>query len=394
LRGVGPKLGAALRRRGFDTVRSLLTWTPTRYFDERSVTPLGALMEGAHVVVEGTVARIRSIGPRFRSRLEVTVESSLDAPPPHGTVRLVWFRAGQHIEKRLSVGARIVARGRVDLFRGEPNIVHPTLDRSGGDETALGVRPNYAPLEGIPAGTFAGIMRRAAELYADLAHDRLSPELRARHALPALGAALRAVHCPPDDLAGLPLDAWNRGTTPFHARIGFEHMFLFELCLRMRRAEDAGVRAHAIASAADPVPPRLPGFPFDLTSAQVRAAEAILTDLSGERPMRRLLQGDVGSGKTIVALLAARRVAESGHQAALLVPTEVLAEQHFRTFSRVLEGTGVGVELVVGGLRAAARRRAELRVASGEARIVIGTHALLNRGLPWKSLALAVIDEQ
>jgi ATP-dependent DNA helicase RecG len=397
LSGVGPALGLALRARGVRTAGELAWLLPLGYHDERTVVSIAQLREGERQVSEGRVVSAR-VQPRGRGRrvAEVLLES-IDAPGQGGArLRLVWFRAPQGLLARFREGERFRVAGLVERFGGAFSMTHPQTERLGGGEAAqaAGIVPRYPPVPGVPPKTLVRAVARAVALVAPSWPDAVPAELRAEHALPSLGDTLRALHAPPAQLDAEALARWNEQRTEHHARLAFEEFFLLELALHKRRSEEFGVAGEALAERPQATARARAALGFALTAAQARVVEEICAELRTPQPMRRLLQGDVGSGKTAVAMLAAAHAISAGAQVAFMAPTEVLAEQHFRALAPLSQAMGLRAALMLGGERASHRRRARKELSEGRIDLVVGTHALLSEGVEFARLRLAIVDEQ
>jgi ATP-dependent DNA helicase RecG len=405
LAGVGGTIGQTLRARGIATLSDLIWHLPLGYEDERHVTPLTSLTPGVRQVTEGTVVRSGG-GGRMRGRpAEVVLEAESPGGGRVGELRLVWFRAPQGLIARFPAGARFRVSGVVESFRGQLQITHPETQRLGEGEsaTARGIVPRYAVIAGVPPRKLASCIHQAMQRAVHDLDEAVPESVRREQNLSTLTAALRALHAPPSDLSDDELARWNDGRTEHHARLAFEEFFLLELALFRRRITEQGV-------VAEPLVPRVstashPGyrpplervhdaFGFELTEAQRRVSNEIFMDLAQERPMRRLVQGDVGCGKTAVAMLAAAQCIAAGAQVAFMAPTEVLAEQHFRSLGPLSEALGVRAALMLGSERQAHRKKARKALLEGKIDLVVGTHALLSEGVQFARLRLAIIDEQ
>lgn len=395
LSGIGQRAGEALRRRGIDTVGELALLLPRRYEDERKTTPFGELQAGARQVVVGVVAATRAGGGRRRF-VEVTFEATEEERGGRtGMLRCIWFQAPYGLSQRFVRGARFRVAGLVDEFRGVLSMSHPDALRLDGEEDVhVGVLPRYPDLPGVAPKLVARSARAAVERIADGYPEAVPAEIRRSEGLPELVDALRALHDPPADLDDAALAAWNDGRTPFHARLAYEEFFLLELALHARRAEEAGLWAEPLVAARAPVARARAALPFQLTKAQERVLAEIASDLGRDVPMRRLLQGDVGCGKTAVAMLACAHAVASGAQAAIMAPTEVLAEQHFRSLEPLAKALGLRMALVVGGARVSHKRNVRKELAEGTLDVAVGTHALLVEGVVFRRLRLVVVDEQ
>jgi ATP-dependent DNA helicase RecG len=235
----------------------------------------------------------------------------------------------------------------------------------------------------------AAVQRHAWEL-----EGAIPTRVQEEEGIGPLPAAIEALHFPPREMDDATLDRWNARDTEHHARLAFEEFFLLEIALHRRRAEESAIRAEALVPESGPRERALGALPFELTSAQRRVTAEIAADLETDRPMRRLLQGDVGSGKTAVAMLAAAHAVGAGAQVAFMSPTEILAEQHFRSFEPIARSLGLRIALVVGGARASHRRNVIRGLAAGTIDVAVGTHALLTEGVRFRRLRLVMVDEQ
>ena len=389
LKGVGPRRKEALARMKILTARDLLYHVPRRYDDASTITPIALAEVGTDLTVAGEV-RSKGVLPT-RSGLRIFQAVVRDES---GIITCAW--PGQPwIDRTLQVGDRILVTGPVRFFHGRQ--IQPReqvlLSRSGADDA--GERPGaqgtifvvYSASEDLPQWFFRRAIDRNLEwLLKQVAkEDPLPPADRRALGLMALADALQALHRP---VSMAQKDEALR-------RLAFDELFLLQLLqarLRHRAALErpgtAFLRTNAL------IKPLHDALPFALTGAQARVLREIYADMTSSRRMHRMLQGDVGSGKTLVALFAMLLAVEGGWQAALMVPTEILAEQHAGRIREFLGGLPVGVELLVGSATGRRRATARARVAAGEARLVVGTHALIQEGVEFDALGLAVVDEQ
>lgn len=407
----GGKTAKALRDGlGIETVDDLLRHYPRRYIDPGELTDLDSLEVGEHVTVLAEVvsATNRRMQQRKGTVTEVVVSDG------RGRISLVFFNQPWRVEREFRVGRRGLFAGTVSAYGGTRQLAHPRhvmipdtglhavdqsgdIDRDREAEAAFSdlLIPIYPATAGLPSWRIQQAIRLALESLDDV-DDPIPAALRMEKGFLGLADALRGIHRPPDPDA---VDAARR-------RLRFEEAFDLQVVLAQRRHE-------RLAQAATPRPPTADGLlatfdariPYALTSAQERVGQEISADLSGDHPMQRLLQGDVGSGKTLVALRAMLQVVDTGAQAAMLAPTEVLAQQHLRTIrgllgplaeSGLLGSDGIGTRVAyLSGSQSARQRRDELAaIASGEAGIVVGTHALLEGTVAFADLGLVVVDEQ
>ncbi len=386
LRGVGPAGAEALERLGIRCLQDLWFHLPLRYEDRTRITRIADLVPGQSALVEGLVTGVER-GYRFRPLLRVAIEDESGATL---TLRFFHFRA-QQVEA-FEPGARFRVYGEVRYGAQGLEIVHPEYKRLAFDaplDSAL--TPVYPATEGLGQKTIVRLVRDALRLMPVSAHFDVVPEvLRSRLQLDDLRAALWKVHAPSadDDVRAL-LD----GSHPAQRRLAIDELLAHQLSMRRVRRSMRAQPAAVIEAATARRAQLLAALPFQLTAAQSRVLEEIDRDLASGAPMLRLVQGDVGSGKTIVALLAALAAVDGGWQAAVMAPTEILAEQHLRLFAQWLVPLGVRVVWLAGKVQGRARNAALAEIADG-ADLVIGTHALMQEHVHFRKLGLVVIDEQ
>jgi ATP-dependent DNA helicase RecG len=393
VKGVGPQRAEALAKLGVRTALDLLLHLPMRYEDRRQFARIGELRAGMRVAVSGTVT---VAGLRRARRLSI-YELRLD----DGSGRLLKaiFFNQPFLKDVLATGTRVVLFGLVErdamasrlLVMRSPQYEIVEADEHGGIHTGRLV-PVYEKLGPLTVKPLRRVLAQLSEQVPGDLPDPLPPEVRGRLSVIGRAEALRRVHRPGDDDT---LDALNRFRSPGHLRLILEELLLFQLGLARRRS---GVRAErkraafSVTDAAREAVKRI--LPFPLTGAQRRVLQEIASDLVSPHPMNRLVQGDVGAGKTMVALLAMVVVVENAHQAAFMAPTEILAEQHYLTLKRLVARCPYQVELLSASVKGRERKEALARIASGEAQIVVGTHALIQEGVIFAKLGLAVADEQ
>lgn len=360
---------------------------PLRYEDETSVTPIGSLAVNTHAQIEGRVADQRFVRTGRGQQLQAVVEDST------GSITIRFLHYFPSIQKQLAVGSTVRLYGEPrEGYYGGLEMVHPRIKSGKAAETELpkALTPVYPAGEGIQQ---RWLRKRIDRALLDLDLTDLVPEaVRTKFGLPGLREALSYIHTPPSgaDVIGL-----QERSAPAWRRLIFDELLAQQITLRESRAVAFQRTAPPLAGDdAELVGCFLAQLPFNLTNAQRRVTDEILADLAANRPMHRLVQGDVGSGKTVVAALAALRAVASGHQASLMAPTEILAEQHFRKIAAWLDPLGIRTAWLTGRLKTAEKNAALEAVASGEARIVIGTHALIQEGVKFANLGLAIVDEQ
>src|ERR1700712_5186894 len=387
LPGVGPKQDKLLRyllgRDETPRLVDLLLHLPASVIDRRTRPKIADAVPGTIVTLEVTVDRHRPT-PGRNSRAPHLVYASDDT----STVVLTYFRAQPgYVEKLLPVGARRYVSGTLQLFDGMPQIVHP--DRVLEEESFAklsGIDPVYPLTEGLALGSLRRAIAQALQKLPDLP-EWISPEVIKRCKFPPIGEALNRVHIPVELTDILP-------DGPFWSRLAFDELLAGQLALALVRAQlrrPAGDRNAGDGHFRRRI---IDALPYALTPSQQQAVAAITDDLRQPIRMLRLLQGDVGSGKTVVALLAAAAVAEVGKQAALMAPTEILARQHIKTITPLAERAGLRVAILTGREKGKERRDLLARLEAGEIDFLVGTHALIQDDVTFKALALAVVDEQ
>jgi len=387
LRGVGAALGERLERLGVRRIADLLFLLPLRYEDRTRICPIGSLAVGMRVAVEGEI-QLTEVAYRRRRQLLSRVSDGSGFL----TLRFFYFSASQ--SQGLARGTRVrcfgeVRRGPLGLEMVHPEYRRLALGPAPLEET---LTPIYPLTEGVPQARLRALIGQALDEVARTGvADFLPPRSGLPEGLPPLLEALRYLHRPPREAQLAELAA---GRHPAQRRLAFEELLAHHLALRQRKQLLKSDPAWPLTDSAALARRFLGALPFALTRAQARALEEVETDLGSGVPMVRLLQGDVGCGKTVVAAAAAARAAGAGHQAALMAPTELLAEQHWRSFDAWFRPLGIPVALLSGGQPARTRRSALDGLASGEIRIVVGTHALFQEGIGFAALALIIVDEQ
>jgi ATP-dependent DNA helicase RecG len=390
LRGVGPALAEKLQKLGVTQVQDLLFVLPSRYEDRTQIIPLGATRHGQRAVVEGEV-QLTEVVFRRRRQLLTRISDGTGSL----TLRFFYFTSAQ--QQGLARGTRIRCFGEVRRGPLGLEIVHPEYRRVG----ALGheaepleevLTPIYPTTEGVPQPRLRSLIEQALkELERDGVRDWIPPAMLADLDLPALTDALVMMHRPPRDAD---LAELLGGKHPAQRRLAFEELLAHHLSLRLIKQTVKADPAFKLGDEPALEKRLLTSLPFTLTGAQTRALAEVDADLARERPMVRLVQGDVGCGKTVVAAAAAARAVGSGFQAALMAPTELLAEQHAKNFERWFRELEVPVALVTGSLPARTRRAALEGAATGSIPILVGTHALFQESMEFAKLGLVIVDEQ
>jgi len=388
-----------LQKLGLNTLEDALYHLPTRYEDRRKFKKISQLTTGEHEVFVGTVVTAgEALTSRTQRRIyEVIVEDE------SGHISLKWFRYRKPwLQKRFPVGQRAVFIGEVKRFSAIREIHHPdselihattNLDQLlQSDPLNFGkILPVYALTEGLSQKQARKIWFALVETYADQVDTTLPTDIRERYRLPYLSSALKQIHWPNDSSV---LSELEDGTSMARKALVFDEFFFLELGLALKRAGvqlETGIAFNFTHKYTIPLNKILP---FKLTEAQRRVLGEIKRDMMAPHPMHRLLQGDVGSGKTVVALMAALIAIESSTQVAVIAPTEILAEQHYQTFRQWLEKLGLTTALLQGSMPVVAKRKLLEQIIQGEIDLVVGTHAVLQEGVEFHSLGLGIIDEQ
>jgi len=378
LKGAGPLVAARLGRMGISTIADLLTHYPRDYEDRSTLVPFARFTEDRPVL---TIAEVSShewfgFGRMKTLKIHVRDESS--------EACLICFNR-PFLEKSLPVGSTVVVHGRFQFRYGE--IQSTSFDVEGiepGKKLEAGLLPLYPLTEGLAQGSMRRLMRSALEMYGRRVEDELDPELTARRGLIGKAHALSAAHFP----------ASQDQAEAARRSLAYEELFKFQLGIAIRISNRKAQNLERKAVPGLLARRLIERLPFELTEDQKKVLAEIDADLDAPHPMARLLQGDVGSGKTIVALIAALRAVERGEQAAIMAPTEILARQHAAVAASLVEPLGVRLAFLSGNVEDASRPPLLAALAEGRIDIVIGTHALFSRGVAYRSLSFVVIDEQ
>jgi ATP-dependent DNA helicase RecG len=388
LKGVGPKLKDKLEQRlGWRTVQDALFHLPFRYQDRTRLTPLGSLRPGQEALV---CAKVELADVVFRGRRSLLCRVSDGTG--HLTLRFFHFSAAQ--QQNLERGRSLRIFGEVRLGAAGLEMIHPEyemLAESAIAQAESSLTPFYPVTEGVHQLSVRKIVMQALDHYLARLPELLPEELLAELKLPTLQEALQIVHRPPPkaDVAQL-----EQGRHPAQRRLAFEELLAHHLSLKRLRARLHEQQAAPLQGSGKLSDALRAALPFALTAAQQKVLGEIRTDLARSHPMQRLVQGDVGSGKTIVAALAALAAVEDGFQVAIMAPTELLAEQHWRNFNNWLQPLGLEVAWLSGKLNARNRRNMLELIASGRAPVAVGTHALFQSDVEFAKLGLVVVDEQ
>lgn len=394
VKGVGPKRAEDLKGKGVETAADLLTYAPFRYEDRSNVKPVSALAPGEMATV---LVEVRSLHtPRFQRRDLGMVEAIFE-DGSGVTLTGKWFHA-QYLANVLAAGTRVALFGKVefDTYKGELTMLHPefeVLREEEEEEAGLHtgrIVPVYEAAGKVTTRVMRGILKRVTDGLPEM-EDALPLQVRQRLRLPDLRQATRELHFPAPETDVRLLNAFR---TPAQFRMIFEEFFWLEAGMALKRGQarsEKGIAFELNDRVREQIKKMLP---FKPTGAQKRVLGEIARDMASAAPMSRLLQGDVGSGKTIVAAQAAVIAVENGYQAAVLAPTEILAAQHYANFKRVFAPVGYNVVPLTGSMTKKEKELAKRAAAAGFANVVVGTHALLEEDVEFDRLGLAIIDEQ
>ncbi len=383
LPGIGPRRAQQFQRLDVRTVSDLIRHLPMRYeqeFAEGGVNDLP--MEGIGSA-RGTIVACRwSPGGQGKGRFQATLQDHMDR------IDLVWFNA-HYLTEAIKPGMLIRVQGKVKAFNGYPQMTNPKWEVIVKDEprtrTADRLKPIYPSTEGLNSDAIEKVIAVLLPRVMDQLVDPLDEAFRKARNLPALADAFRMAHLPANE----------EESASARRRLAFNELLLLQLGIAIKRHfNETSLAAPPLRWSAAIDEQIRQRFPFALTMAQEHVIKEITADLQKERPMNRLVQGDVGAGKTVVALYALLMAVSSRRQGAMMAPTELLAEQHFQSISRMLEGSSVRIAMLVGGLPVAKRRSLLAKIEAGEVDIIVGTHALLTATVKFKDLAVVVVDEQ
>ncbi len=393
-KGIGPRLAVLFNKLNIHTFEDLLYHLPFRYLDRRSLNSMDRVEIGKNQCLLGEVqaAGELRLGRGPRHVFEVVISDG------KGHLLAKWFHYNRKFfERRFKKGERFLFFGEVSFFRGEKQMVHPEVKplHEFVDEEALqdylGLVPVYSSTEGLIQGQIRkavkGVLQDLPERWGEIFPE----DVLARLNLPSWEAALRHLHQAPE-LADA--TALLQGKTPFHRRLIFEELFFLQLGLQLRRRNAGRLEGFFHEARVELRNRLLASLPFELTRSQVQASEQIALRMCRPDPMNLLLQGDVGSGKTLVSLLACLLAVENKFQAVLMVPTEILAEQHFKNFKHWLEPLGIPVFLLTASTKSSERKNVLAGLQQGLPGLTLGTHALLEEEVRFQNLSLVVVDEQ
>lgn len=388
LKGIGPKRAAFFAQKGLYTILDLLLFIPIRYEDRTRIASLAQATEDSNLLVRGQVISGReSFFPRTRKRLfRILLKEG------NQTLELLWFQyKKQHLEQYTQKGLELLAYGTIRSNRGSWQMIHPDIVSAGNEDTPLGYFPVYSHIQGISVQILRKIMRQALEQYQHELVDPLPPGLIQKLKLPGLNETTQCLHFPDQSFS---IDELNQFRTPYHRCLIFERFFWVMLTLAFRKINRQKQSSRVFTIPSEVLPGIEKLLPFKLTADQIKVIAEIMADLTSARPMNRLVLGDVGCGKTVVAAVAAHLAIRNQVQTALMAPTQVLAQQHFEYFSGLNNELGFKPVLLTSQLKKAEREEIYDKIKQGVYNLIIGTHALIQKGLSFLELGLVIIDEQ
>ena len=391
LKGVGPKRAAQLEASGLATVEDILYHLPFRFEDRRQLKKINQAALGQEESFTGQLVLLQNrFNPRRRSQMLSAVLRD-----DTGTIELMWYRAPGYLANGLAQGQNLLVHGKVEQgAQARLRIVHPDFEvLEPGEESAHArILPVYLRPGGMPMSFMRKLAAQALEQYAQYLPPGLPSSVASRMQLVAIPEALRRLHQPSLDTS---VNALNDASSPAHRSVIFDELFYLQLGLGLRKLSRTQSRGQPVHLTDGKLVQRMRELlPFELTGAQDRVFGEISADMAGEQPMQRLVQGDVGSGKTMVAWLASLRTIEQGYQALWMAPTEILAEQHFRGLSGYAKTLGVTAALLTAATTAKERKELLPRIERGEVQFLVGTHAVIQEDIHAPRMGLGVVDEQ
>lgn len=390
IQGIGPRIAALLARKNLSTVEDLLFFLPRRYEDRRTISRIAETVPG---IRQSVVGRVSQADSRFYGRRRV-FEAMVD--DGSGVLKAKWFKGREaFLRGAFKPEARVILTGEVTGFPFEKEIIHPDFEILNDQEDQLlhfkRIVPVYSETEGLPQKTIRRILWKVVRDFAPLVQSPIPEEICRNRNLIDIREAVRQVHFPGNDQ---PMDHYQEMRSDAHRRLIYDEFFFFQLGMALRKQGEVLEQGISFLTEGEKVQQFYRMLPFAMTAAQQRVIAEIGRDMASPRSMNRLLQGDVGSGKTAVSMAALITACENGHQAAIMAPTEILAEQHYRNLRVWAEKLGLRIALLTGGLKTAERRELQGRIQNGEIDLVVGTHALIQEGVLFRDLGLIVIDEQ
>ena len=393
VKGVGPRIAQLLGKKKLKTVEDMLYFLPRRYEDRRSVKKISQAQIGSRETVIGEVINAQVQQYRRKRVFEVTIDDG------SGQLTAKWFKGNTaYLRKTFKKGARVIFTGEVREFIFAKDIIHPDFEILDGEDENTDnllhfkrIVPIYSETEGLRQKYIRKIMMEVVEGYSQYISSPIPKEICERQRLADINYSIRNAHFPELDQD---MDLFNDMKSPVHKRLVFDEFFFFELGMALKKKGYVLEKGISFETDGKLHEKFCRILPFKMTDAQKRVIEEIKADMGSVYPMNRLLQGDVGCGKTVVSMAAMVVACENGYQAAIMAPTEILAEQHYSNIKEWAEMLGLKVAILTGSQKTQERRDISQKIESGEADIIIGTHALIQEGVEFKKLGFVVIDEQ
>ncbi len=381
IKGIGPKRALLLKKLDINNVEDLIFLVPRRYIDYTKLVPIRDLRIDDEATVTGTIRTIETSRTRTRgSIIRLLLEDKT------GTIGVKWFNRPD-LKKKFGTGDRLLVSGKVSFYNGRQfiNPLYEIINNNDQDTPGqFNIIPIYPLTEGLSIWDIRRAVRRALEKCDHQIKEKLPDTIILRNRFPALKSAIWNIHFP---------ESIEKAMIA-RQRLVYDEFFYFELILAKRRAQNQNHDGISMCEKGTLTKKYLDHLPFDLTSGQLKAIKDIVEDMAKFRPMNRLLQGDVGSGKTVVAVYAMIVALENGFQTALMAPTEILAEQHFMVINELLKHLNISPVLLTSSISSSERIKITEKILQGEANFIIGTHALIEEKIMFKKLGLAVVDEQ
>ena len=393
IKGVGPRKAILLAKLNLTRIEDCLYFLPFRFEDRTQCKKISQAVPGEYVTLTGEVLNAGTMFMGRRKRVfDVIIQDET------GIIHAKWFRFNQtYFQEKFKTGQKIILSGKPTLNkRSGLEIIHPDTEQVSGENIhslEIGkIVPVYHVTDGLHLKSIRTILNNVLDKYLPVVEEILPDELIQRHGFLSRADALSQAHFPPEGASLNELDAFK---TPAQKRLVFEELFLIQLGLAFRKKHSAQeITGSAFKTRGEIIKQFVQLLPFTLTTAQKRVLREIMEDLEKEKSMNRLIQGDVGSGKTIIALTALLTAVDNGTQSALMVPTEILAEQHFLNIRPYCEKLGIQLRLITSALKGKDRLNHYEEIRTGKTQIVVGTHSLIQKDIQFKKLGLAVIDEQ
>ena len=390
VKGVGPKLSALLEKKGLMTVEDMIYFLPRKYEDRRIVRSISATQPGVKETIVGAVQSAHIRLYRRKKVFEVQVADET------GALTAKWFHGNYPFLKKIfEKGKRVIFTGEVKGFLFEKELIHPDFEVLEEDDDHLlnfkRIVPIYSETEGLGQKNLRRIMKHVVDDFTGYVLSPLPEDILKRQGLRDMHQAIRTVHFPELDSD---VEVLNGMKSEAHRRVIFDEFFFFELGMALRKKGTLLHTGIPLRSRGEGLKTFFQRLPYELTGAQQRVIGEITGDMEKAVPMHRLLQGDVGCGKTVVSMAAMIVACENGYQAAIMAPTEILAEQHHRNITNWADAQGLKTVILTGSLKAADRQKTYAGIERGEVDIIVGTHALIQEGVKFQRLGLAIVDEQ